>query len=295
MESKILYSLPDFYNYFQPNFTLIDMMKNHPGWFRSNVKIDSMYGTFPGVIWNSGRGQGGSCGYENIANTIGQLNDAGISVRFTFTNGLLKPEHFTDHYGNTVLSMAQQIGKQTGVKNGVNVAIPEFADYIHEKYPDLYTMWSTTKAIKSVEELNELSKDTLTVPPYEMNNTTVIDRFDHPENIELLCCESCIDNCPDRQQHYNEISKGQLYMQSAGFQCQHGCEKYYFYDNIPRRKHFIPPDVIETMYLPRGINKFKISGRNDHIVNVIERYVLFLATPENVDQVRNRLLLDLIH
>lgn len=286
------YSLPDFYNYYQLNTGLLKLMNDHPGYFRDNIKVDSMYGTFPGCIWNSGRTQFGMSTYENILNTIGSLNQMGISVRFTFTNGKLTGRHFKDYYGNIILEIANEFSGKFGVKNGVNIGVESFKDFINTNYPNLYTLWSTTIGLKNADQVNDLSKDSIVVIPYQMNNTDIIDKFLYVENIEVLCCESCIDNCPDRQAHYSDLSDAQLIQPSKGFKCPHGCELYYYYDNIPKRKHYISPEMIESHYLPRGINQFKISGRNDNIINVIERYVTFLAKPEYKDEVRNHLLLD---
>ena len=291
-ENIIYYSLPDFYNFYQLNTNLLKMMQEHPGWFRENIKIDSMYGTFPGCIWNSGRVQFGMSDYNNIVGTISSLNQMGISIRFTFTNGKLKGRHFKDYYGNVILKIADELSSQLPVKNGVNVSSESFADFIQSNYPNLYILWSTTKGLKTADEVNELSKDHICVIPYQMNNTDIIDKFEHTENIEVLCCESCIDNCPDRQNHYADLSAAQLLEPNNGFKCPHGCEMYYYYSNIPKRKHYIPPELIESHYIPRGINKFKISGRNDNIINVIERYVTFLPKPEYKDEVRNHLLID---
>jgi hypothetical protein len=298
MDNKIYYSLPDFYNYYQLNMRLLTMMEQHPGWFRDNIVIDSMYGTFPGIIWNGGRTQFGSATFENMGTTIAELNRHGISVRFTFTNCKLTGRHFKDYYGNLALKIANDFCGQCFDKNnkpvinGVNINSEPFHDYIAANYPNLYLLWSTTKGLKTAEEVNELSKDTLTVIPYQMNNTDIIDQFTHPENLELLCCESCIDNCPDRQSHYDDLSSAQLLQPSKGFKCPHGCEVYYYYSNIPKRHHHISPELIEEQYLPRGINKFKLSGRNDNAVNVIERYVTYFPKPEYKDEVRNHLLLD---
>ena len=304
-EPVIRYSLPDFYNYYNLNLLLLDTMIKYPGWFRSNVLIDSMYGTFPGCIWNGGRVQHGQAPYENILNTIRGLNMNGISVRLTFTNLMLDESHFGDTYGNTILEIANELSltcevpgnvafRPLGkVQNGVNVSNPDFLKYIEDKYPKLYTMHSTTKGLKSAEEVNELSEDGhLVVIPYQMNNTDIIDKFSRPNRLELLCCETCIDNCPNRQHHYRELSKAQLMQPSQNFRCSHGCESYYYYDTVPERHHHITPEMIETHYIPRGINKFKISGRNDNVINVVERYVEYLANPEYRDTVRNHLLID---
>lgn len=285
-KNTIYFSIPDFFNLYKLNANLLRLMDQYPGWFRDNVKVDSMYGTFPGCIWNSGRGQFGQAPLENIVQTVGSINKIGVSVRYTFTNGLLTGRHFKDYYGNLILQSTD-----SGM-NGINVSVPAFADYLEQNYPNYYLMWSTTKGVKTVEEINELSKDRLTVPPYTMNNTDAVTQFEHPENIELLCCEACIDNCPNRASHYEDISKGQLLLPSKGFKCPHNCELYYYQDIVPGRKHHITIESIEKDYLPLGINKFKISGRNDNVINVIERYVEYLPKPEHKDQVRTHLLID---
>lgn len=285
-KDTIYFSIPDFYNLYNLNMNLVRLMSDYPGWFRDNVKIDSMYGTFPGCIWNSGRGQFGQAPLENIVQTVGSINKLGISVRYTFTNGLITGRHFKDYYGNMILQATD-----SGM-NGINVAVDSFADYLQMNYPNYYLLWSTTKGANTVEEINELSKDRLTVPPYTMNNTDAVVKFEHPENIELLCCEACIDNCPNRAAHYEDIAKGQMLLPSKGFKCPHNCEMYYYHDIVPGRKHHITIESIEEDYLPIGINKFKISGRNDNVINVIERYVEYLPKPEHKDQVRNHLLLD---
>lgn len=285
-KNTIYFSIPDFYNLYKLNMNLLRLMNDYPGWFRDNVKIDSMYGTFPGCIWNSGRGQFGQSPLDNIVQTVASINKLGVSVRYTFTNGLITGRHFKDYYGNLILQATD-----SGM-NGINVSSEAFADYLQMNYPNYYLMWSTTKGVKTVEEIDKLSEDRITVPPYTMNNTDAVVKFKHPENIELLCAEACIDNCPNRSAHYEDISKGQMLLPAKGFKCPHNCEMYYYQDIVPDRKHHITFESMEKDYLPIGINKFKISGRNDNVINVIERYVEYLPKPEHKDQVRTHLLID---
>ena len=49
-KNKIYFSLPDFYNYYDLNLHMVKLMKDYPGYFRSNVVIDSVYGP---VWWMS--------------------------------------------------------------------------------------------------------------------------------------------------------------------------------------------------------------------------------------------------
>lgn len=283
---KILFSLPDFYGYYDLNLNLVHLMEIYPGYFRDNVAIDSVYGTFPGCIWNGGRVQYGGCSLENMQATIAGYNQKKISVRFTFTNRQITGRHHFDYYGNTILQIADN-----GL-NGVNTSQDKFAEYIQQNYPSYYIINSTTRNIKTVEEVNQISENRLTVIPYTMNNTDAITQLTHPEHIEILCCETCIDDCPNRSHHYDVLSTAQMLRPTEMFKCPHGCEMYYYYETVPTRKHHITPEDIENKYLPLGFNQFKISGRNDSIINVIERYVTYLAKPEYRDTVRNHLLIN---
>ena len=82
------------------------------------------------------------------------------------------------------------------------------------------------------------------------------------------------------------VGKDMVYMLSASY------IQYYYYDLVPNRKHHITYESMVEDYLPNGINKFKISGRNDNVINVIERYAEYFPRDEYRDQVRNHLLID---
>ena len=52
MEKKELinFYIPDFYNHFYINTTLIDLIKEHPDIFYDDFKVGAIYGNFPGAI-----------------------------------------------------------------------------------------------------------------------------------------------------------------------------------------------------------------------------------------------------
>ena len=207
-KDKILFSIPDFYYLFDLNTMLLQLMQQEPEKFYDDIKIASIYGSFPGCIWNSGRAACGWASIENIVNTVAAFNQQKISVRYTFTNSEIKGRHLLDYYCNTIL---QNTGKRVeGVQNGVNINQPILADYIAKNYPDFYLLWSTTKGVNSIEETNKLSEDRITVLYYSMNNTTALNELTHPENIEILVSEACIARCPKRFEHYSSIGKLQL-------------------------------------------------------------------------------------
>ena len=52
---SIKFHLPDFWSHGPLNLALIDMIKEHPEYFRDGVEIASVYGCFPPAVWNGGR------------------------------------------------------------------------------------------------------------------------------------------------------------------------------------------------------------------------------------------------
>lgn len=289
MEKEILFSIPDFYFLFDLNMLLLKLRQDEPTKFYEDVKIDSIYGSFPGCIWNSGRAACGWASIENIVATVAEFNKLGISVRYTFTNSEIKGRHLLDYYCNTILQATGSIVE--GVHNGVNVNQNILAEHIRKNYPEFYLLWSTTKGVDSIEETNQLSEDRLTVLYYGFNNTTALKELTHPENIEILVSEACIERCPKRMEHYKSIGNLQLLQPSEPFRCPYGCEQYFYYEGPVKRDHYVNIDDIRDVYLPLGINKFKISGRQDNPVNLIENYVNYFVKPEYRDDIRNKMLI----
>lgn len=289
--SEIEFSIPDFYYLYDLNMNLIALMKTNPEYFYENVKITSMYGTFPGCMWNSCHQSLGQATYENIASTIMLLNNTGISVRYTFNNSQVQGCHLMDVYSNEILKITSQVVSETGVQNGVITNLDILDNHITKSFPQFYHVWSDTKSIKDIETLNKLSKDRLTSLPYDMNNSKLLDEIEHPENIEVTVNNPCVEMCPHREDHYAEIGKLQLHKYSEGFNCPFNCERYFYYDTLPERGHYVTTEYINAIYIPRKITKFKIVGRGDSPINVIESYVNYFAKPEHKNNVRNKLLI----
>ena len=100
----------------------MNLMKDYPDCFREGYCIGSVYGTFPGAIWNGGRAVFGITGKDDIAAILKIYNSRGIPVRFTWTNSLLEEKHVYDTYCNLIMKLAD---------NGMNqVFIPLSASFM---------------------------------------------------------------------------------------------------------------------------------------------------------------------
>lgn len=278
---KYLFSIPDSYVVRLFNRTLLVAMKKYPEWFYDDFIIDTAYGCSPSCIWNGGRGD------TNIGNREGWTNEVlrmytnfGVKYRLVFTNLLLRKEHLNDIDGNELCKMADRLGYD------VMVSLPMMADYLKSRYRNIRVCWSTTTKYGNttdeiIAKINQLSKDTLVVLPYQYNNKPEIEKLAHPENIEVLVNEMCIDNCPFRRKHWEKISKEIL----NGFGKDGEETSCYFQEQYVdlslHREHLIRRERF-PWYRDRGIIKFKISGRDDQ-QQCYESYVNYMVKPEKAD------------
>ncbi len=299
---KIGYHIPDFWVHGPLHIALIDLMKEHPEYFRDGVEIASVYGCFPPAIWNGGRNINGFADEKMITHILDQFNSRGVPCRFTLTNPLLTEEHMSDKFSNRMLELAD---------NGFNEVIVNtqvMEDYVRANYPKYKITSSTCKQIRTLDGLiAELEKDySLVVLDYNWNNDfEALDKIPekYRSRIEILVCPYCIPNCKRRGAHYEHLGKAQINMStmstfngmagignqfviSEDFPCE-AIQKN-FLETTDLATH-IKPDDIYGRYSEMGFEHFKIEGRAMHPLNVLESLVYYMAKPEHKDMVRLKL------
>ena len=274
----IQYSLPDFTSRLSFNLLFSQMMHSAPELFFEDVEIGSMYGNFPGCIMNGGRVQlGAHYSYDQIAKTFDQIEEAGISIRLTFTNVLLKPEHYDDEYSNLILKAA------SGRNAMVIVNLDELGDYISSKY-HLKLILSTTRALNGVEELNKmLNRYDMVVLDYNHNKEEeYLRKVNDPTRLEVMPNQLCRPGCKDCQDHYEHDSKIQLGLMSpCPFKCKGGCETYGFMSRIQSSPTLLGNDDVRRLNTIYGIHDFKLVGRLSLIRANLESCLYYLVRPEN--------------
>ena len=297
--TKIYFSIPSYWYLYSLNMNLLSLMDKENHKFYDDIVIDSCFGCVPGCVWNGGRGLNawGKVTGEKILKIANDFNNYGVSLRHTFTNMLIEEKHTYDTIGNTVLKLTEN---NSTVQNGCNIYSEILFNYIKQNYPNIQLVWSTTKEIKNIDEINKLSKDNLLVLSYTLNNHfDQLEQIKYPQHIEILCSEEgCIDNCPVREQHNLITSLTSMCDLEAKqeFQCPRKLNNLtsYYYDTTFNRFYYITIDDIRSKYLPLGFNKFKISGRSEEkisVINTIENYVLYFVKPEYQNDIRNKLLI----
>lgn len=296
---EINYHLPSFTDHYSLNLLLDSYMKNFPERFRDGVRIASVFGSFPGAVWNGGRNVPGDYNRSMNEKIMKEFNGRGIPLRFTFTNPLIEEKHLSDKVCNDILKMAE---------NGMNEVIvmsPLLEQYIRENYSGYKITSSTCKQIRDMNDLNgELEKDyNLVVLDYNWNNkfddlALIKDR----KRCEVLVNACCQPACPRRGEHYRSIGKYQIELCSFAqsglavggksivkepFSCQYMDYNIYKIKDFPTH---ISPDSIEAKYLPMGFSQFKLEGRTIDDIKMLEMYVYYFVKPEYKDIARLDLL-----
>lgn len=292
MENNIIeFSIPGFSEHMELNYKLLSMMHDEPHKFYEDIKITSVYGAYPTIL-NGGRPLRGDFEIKEVKNNIKLLNSLGIRARWTFTNLLVDENSLLDPVANAILRCTTEC--QT-IKNDVNIASPLLKKYIEEKYPDLNIVWSTTLCMKEPDIINEYSKKDIVVVDYTINNNfEVLNQLTNKENIEILVNEACKSNCLIRKNHYLAISEYNMFKRDECMTCVYPAHWNYYRSCVPK-SHYVDIDNIRTNYLSTGINKFKINGRSQIELNVVESYVNYFVKPEYRDEIRFDLIAFLFH
>ena len=286
MAKEVYWHLPGLCNFRVINQILLNLMKDYPSKFREGYKIGSVYGTFPGAIWNGGRAVFGTAYKGDIDRVIKIYNSRGVPVRFTWTNTLLEEKHNFDTYCNLVMKLADN------KKNQVLVNAPSLEEYIRKEYPDFAVISSTTKRLTDPAAIKaEVEKDYyLVVLDYDLNHNEEVLKELEPvaDKIEILVNEICSPNCPKRAEHYRAESLSQLeFDQATDFKCPHQNAKRGFNESM-KRPAFISNEEIGS-YIDRGYVNFKIVGRGLSPEFLMDSYAYFLAKDEHREFIRNKM------
>ena len=227
----------------------------------NDCKLFSVYGTFPGTIWNGGRSLDNyfpKMNKKQIEERIKFFNDKNIKVHLTFTNNMLEMHHLNDQYCNDILSIADN-----NKDNCVIIGSELLRKYIKENHPNLKLSASITLGNDFDIFKNRLNQNYDYVVCYPKKNIleylSTLGQSDI-DRVEVLLSTSCA-NCPKVLQHSTFDSINNL---NQNFETLYKC---YYISNSPiplsdKDENSIRP--VEQC-LDLGINKFKYNGRGENV------------------------------
>lgn len=287
-QKEIFWHLPGLSIFFYLNQVIIHMLKEHPDMFREGYRIGSVYGTFPGAIWNGGRAVFGITSHGDMEKVIKTYNDLEVPARFTWTNSLIEEKHLNDTYCNLIMDTADN------GKNQVLVNTPVLEEYLRDKYPNFKYISSTTKRLTSVNDIKaELDKDYyLVVLDYDLNHDKKVleELSPYADRIEILADEICFPGCPKRKAHYRDESLMQLrFEKAAPYDCPNRNKKPSF-NECRKRPAFISSDDVAEYADKWGFVNFKIVGRGLPMDMVLDSYIYYLVRDEHQTAMRERIV-----
>ena len=275
--SPIDYTLPDFTVGLKRNLVFAQLMRDCPQFFFDDVRIQSVYGCFPGCIVNGGRAfVREPYSARQIEATFEALDGQGIAARLTFTNMLVEERHLEDPYFNLILDAAADHGA------GVIVYSDLVDAYVRARHPRMERTLSTTREILDAAELNcALGAFDLVVLNYNKNkDLPFLDQVEHPERIEVMANELCNPGCPHRNEHYLHNSRDQLAGTVTEFRrCDLSGKD--FFKLAPTSPTILTNDDVRTLHGRYGVPRFKIVGRGVAPDVNLESYLYYLVRPEH--------------
>ena len=253
-DTKLIFPFqPSFYNYLK-SFTYL----------RKNVNF-VVYGCPCSCSWNGGRLM-----HEPVYNieTISEMffnyiNNLGMNIQLTLTNRLLEERDMYDRLGNALLDLANDC-----FSDNIEILISSdiLINHIKENYPNLKLVRSATK-VSSLKDNEKDIYDKIVLPKWNNHDMDLIKDLQQKVELEILCDEPCVVNCPRKSAHYEEYNKAQLFEPTS--QCLI-CDQplHPMYNEL-----WVLPNEIND-YIDLGVKCFKLSGREDvaHMVESVSMY-----------------------
>lgn len=287
----VKFMLPGFYEHFDLNLKLINMLRMNPEYFRDNTDIYAVYGNFQFCIFDGGRifSHYNQCSLEKVEHIKDSFNSLNIPIRMVFTNNQLKEEHYYDIFSNMLLRACEN------EFNEIVISHAGLESYIKEKYPKYKLVSSTTKCLNKPDLLKEeLKKDyKMVCLDYNLNkNMKMLKELSAEEvkKCEFLINPICGAACPNRAHHYLlnslfSLSYGRTYQME---QCY--IHNTALHPSTLNQKVNLTPEEIYNIYEPMGFQYYKIEGRTWGDAELAITYVYYMVKPEYQNFVLSQLL-----
>jgi collagenase-like PrtC family protease len=280
----IKFSLPGYISHEPIIKFFYNIQKEHPEYFIENRIIDSAYDLPGNLIWNGGRIMWEYQKCEKIYDLVDSYRQLGLSLKHTCTNIFITDALLLDVLSNQYLAYCELEG------DSVVVYTEDLADYIKNNYPKYRIIWSTARGEKDINKINSMSKNDMFVLDYNHNhNEDILSQLKHPQNIEILCAENCIGNCPERLEHYKTMSLVQLRVPKVTeLQCPYAKPDHLsnFCVDTLSKTNAITNEDIDYLYSTYHIEHFKLSGRVLPPYFMIEIILYYLIKPEYRNMLR---------
>lgn len=310
------FHLPGLFEFYELYKIFLPLFYEHREYFYDWCDIGSIYGAPGDALWGGGRVGYGERASMEVLSLMKKFN---ISARLTFSNSLLREEHFIDRECNEICDLFRNspsddsdtknimikdnrtiVSNETTAKNGIIVYSDLLLRYIEENYPGFYFVSTTTKVITDFKIFEkELNREEFAyvVADFRLNKEfEKLGSLSDAERskVEFLCNECCWFGCNDRKSCYESVSRNVL---GEGEGYEHICHSMdanegYVFSKAMKSPGFIGIDDIRDVYLPMGFSNFKIEGRSLGSAMILEFLLYYMTKLEYQLQVREKIYLD---
>lgn len=247
--------------------------------YKISKTITEIYGS-PNICWNGGRVVNINKAIV-IENELSKVINAGLRPVIIFSNPIITDEMLQDSDSNALLKLGLKYNAKFIISND------KLMNYVQTLYPSADIKVSLIKVaidnkVNDLDYYKQLEKNfkNYVVHPDDNLNLSLLKKLDS-NKVEILLNERCAPNCPNRVNHYINLSKEQSNLLS------NSCVKNNFLDCcnfIPEIKQLshnkknitLSLKEVEILY-DLGFNKFKIQGRTDNLYSFsfdILKYIL---------------------
>lgn len=271
-------AIPGMYEHRIFNDLFLDIKNTKKEWFYEDTEVCAVYGNPQFCIWDGGRifPKYEMANREEISKTIEIYNNKyNIPIRYVFTNNQLKETDYYNKFGNVLLNLGNNS------ENEIVISDNNFRDFLKEKWN--YKFISSTTKCLNTEKLakEELNDDNFSLVCLDYNLNRKINFLsslneEEKEKVELLVNPICKLGCQYRKEHYRLNS-----IHNLQFGKKYGMEECNIVNSLGLfESHHILRKDIEDIYVPIGINTFKIEGRTWDITKLAIVYGEYFVKPE---------------
>ena len=269
------------------------LQKENPEVFIPNRKIGGAYDFMPRSIWNGGRCRFQGPDIYECYRLYDEYNELEIPLCHTCTNEYINEKEVYDILSNNYIKYTEN------ERNRIIAQSDYFINYVKTNYPKYKITYSTLRQEDSLEYYNSVQDQDIIVLNYKYNtNNNFLSQIQKPEQIEIICGEPCIDNCPRRREHQNLLNKLQrgdfdVIDQYGKSFCQYLDNSELFFNSLLRNDNVLTNERIDYLYNTFGFKRFKISGRGEPVTNILDKCLYYLIKPEYKDLLREQILFTL--
>lgn len=286
------FSIPGYWTHFFEIQALMQYYNSHKDYFYPDRVMDSFYDLRPGLLWGGGRVSLNKNSFLTIEEVMDYFQSLpGVDLCHVCTNEVLDETMVQNEQCN------EFIRKYYRPNDYIIFNSEILHNYLKPYIPANKFVYSATIGLKDIDLVNEYSKNNIVVINYAYNNDDeYIRSLSNPQNIEVICAELCIDNCPNQFNHYRAYSKINAKIpldENESIFCKFKdnvsdtpIEKYNKYFTF---QHCITNERVDQL-ADLGVNIFKISGRERSTELFFLFICYYLVLPEYREQVYKDLI-----